>query len=112
MNIAAPLATLAVVLVVACGGESASGYPEWAAEQYSQGCSLEEQSCRCSWEGLQERIPWNGYKRWYIDGELHGGNQEKGIPATPDRARLNRISNEVNNDCQDNVLNGKNTLRS
>ena len=65
-----------------------------------------DEGCRCNWEGLQERIPWQTFRAWWFEGDIHGPNRKRGIPAMPQWRRLNRITNEISDDCQDNELDG------
>ena len=91
-----------VLLLVACGPKY--DYPESARQFVNENCDLQFEECSCGWELVQERVPYEDWKAFYLDQptqEVHGPNRRRGIEATPEWERLNKLFNDINQECQD-----------
>jgi hypothetical protein len=67
-------------------------YPERAIRFHDQNCSLDEsEMCRCSLGLMQERLPYEDYRRFMFRNE--------DLPRTEWR-RIHKLMNQINRACQ------------
>jgi hypothetical protein len=86
---------LASMFLIAGACSSASPrypYPERAIRLHDQNCSLDESAtCRCSLSLMQERLPYEDYRRFMFRNE--------DLPRTEWR-RIHKLMNQINRACQ------------